>query len=195
MTLVRAVRADDLDGVAAIAAHYVLNSTATFAETPQTVAEWRERLGDLEGRGLPFLVAEADGEVAGYAYAGPWRPKPAYRYTVEDTIYLDPRHLGKGLGTALVGELVVSAEMARDSAAEFGHDPWAKLALYVVHGLLHLRGYDDLDEEAYRKAMAKRDDRHWVYKREGLPCRVCGTHILMEELGGRKLYWCPKDQA
>ncbi len=54
---------------------------------------------------------------------------------------------------------------------------------------------DDLDEEAYRRALAKREDRHWVYKREGLPCRVCGTHIVMEELGGRKLYWCPMDQA
>ncbi|GAA2062609.1 Fpg/Nei family DNA glycosylase [Leifsonia soli] len=54
---------------------------------------------------------------------------------------------------------------------------------------------DDLDEQSYRRAMANRDDRHWVYKREGLPCRVCGTHILMEELGGRKLYWCPVDQA
>ncbi|WP_426623854.1 Fpg/Nei family DNA glycosylase [Leifsonia sp. McL0607] len=54
---------------------------------------------------------------------------------------------------------------------------------------------DDLDEASFRKAMAKREDRHWVYKREGLPCRVCGTHILLEELGGRKLYWCPKDQA
>ncbi|RDV46592.1 Fpg/Nei family DNA glycosylase [Leifsonia sp. ku-ls] len=54
---------------------------------------------------------------------------------------------------------------------------------------------DDLDEESYRKAMASRDDRHWVYKREGLPCRVCGTNIVMEELGGRKLYWCPVDQA
>ncbi|NUU06658.1 DNA glycosylase [Leifsonia sp. C5G2] len=54
---------------------------------------------------------------------------------------------------------------------------------------------DDLDDESYRKAMASRDDRHWVYKREGLPCRVCGTNIVMEELGGRKLYWCPVDQA
>lgn len=54
---------------------------------------------------------------------------------------------------------------------------------------------DDLDEDSYRKAMASRDDRHWVYKREGLPCRVCGTNIVMEELGGRKLYWCPVDQA
>ncbi|GAA1443710.1 Fpg/Nei family DNA glycosylase [Leifsonia poae] len=54
---------------------------------------------------------------------------------------------------------------------------------------------DDLDDESYRKAMASRDDRHWVYKREGLPCRICGTHILLEEMAGRKLYWCPVDQA
>ncbi|HEY0260379.1 MAG TPA: DNA-formamidopyrimidine glycosylase family protein [Lacisediminihabitans sp.] len=54
---------------------------------------------------------------------------------------------------------------------------------------------DDLDPEAYRKALAHRDDRHWVYHRAGLPCRICGTNILMEEMGGRKLYWCPKDQG
>jgi endonuclease-8 len=54
---------------------------------------------------------------------------------------------------------------------------------------------DDLDPDDYRKALASRDDRHWVYHRAGLPCRVCGTNIVIEELGGRKLYWCPKDQA
>jgi endonuclease-8 len=54
---------------------------------------------------------------------------------------------------------------------------------------------DDLDDDSYRRAMASREDRHWVYKREGLPCRVCGTNIVMEELGARKLYWCPVDQA
>lgn len=54
---------------------------------------------------------------------------------------------------------------------------------------------DDLDDEAYRLAMASRADRHWVYKREGLPCRVCGTHISLEEMGARKLYWCPVCQA
>ena len=54
---------------------------------------------------------------------------------------------------------------------------------------------DDLDADAYRAAMANRADRHWVYKREGLPCRTCGTHIVLEELGGRKLYWCPRCQA
>jgi len=54
---------------------------------------------------------------------------------------------------------------------------------------------DDLDPEAYRKALASRDDRHWVYHRTGEPCRVCGTNIAMAELGGRKLYWCPSDQV
>ena len=54
---------------------------------------------------------------------------------------------------------------------------------------------DDLDPDAYRAAMSNRADRHWVYKREGLPCRVCGTNIALEELGGRKLYWCPYCQA
>lgn len=53
---------------------------------------------------------------------------------------------------------------------------------------------DDLDDDAYAKAMADRADRHWVYKREGLPCRVCGTHILMELAASRKLYWCPNCQ-
>ena len=54
---------------------------------------------------------------------------------------------------------------------------------------------DGLDDEAQALAMASRADRHWVYKREGLPCRLCGTNIVLEEFGGRKLYWCPKDQA
>ncbi|HWU58887.1 MAG TPA: zinc finger domain-containing protein, partial [Microbacteriaceae bacterium] len=54
---------------------------------------------------------------------------------------------------------------------------------------------DDLDDAAYVKAMASRDDRHWVYKREGLPCRVCGTNIVMELMASRKLYWCPQDQS
>ena len=54
---------------------------------------------------------------------------------------------------------------------------------------------DGLGDEAYRKALANRADRHWVYHREGLPCRVCGTNIVMEMAAGRKLYWCPRDQV
>lgn len=66
----------DLEAVAEIYAYYVSHTVITFEQTPPTVAEWRLRLDDLAGRGLPFLVADLDGEVAGYAYAGPWRPKP-----------------------------------------------------------------------------------------------------------------------
>ncbi|MFF2369520.1 Fpg/Nei family DNA glycosylase [Agromyces sp. NPDC058110] len=71
---------------------------------------------------------------------------------------------------------------------------WAKLlAIGVETG--QMMTMDDLDPEAYRAAMASRDDRHWVYKREGQPCRVCGTNIVLEEMGARKLYWCPRCQA
>ena len=71
---------------------------------------------------------------------------------------------------------------------------WARLLKIGVETgqMLTMEG---LDDEAYRKALANRADRHWVYHREGLPCRVCGTHIVMEMAAGRKLYWCPKDQA
>ncbi|MDP4509705.1 GNAT family N-acetyltransferase [Nonomuraea turcica] len=106
----------DLKAVAEINAHYVTNTVITFEETPPTVDDWHRRLADLTDRGLPFLVADVSGEVAGYAYAGPWRPKPAYRNTVEDTIYLSPEHTGRGLGGALLGELVtrsIAAGMRR----------------------------------------------------------------------------------
>jgi phosphinothricin acetyltransferase len=96
----------DLKAVAEINAHYVTNTVITFEETPPAVDDWHRKLADLADRGLPFLVADVSGEVAGYAYAGPWRPKPAYRNTVEDTIYLSPEHTGRGLGGALLGELV-----------------------------------------------------------------------------------------
>jgi endonuclease-8 len=71
---------------------------------------------------------------------------------------------------------------------------WAKLLRIGVE-TGQMMTMDGLDDEAYRAAMANRADRHWVYKREGLPCRVCGTNIVMEELGARKLYWCPYCQA
>ena len=71
---------------------------------------------------------------------------------------------------------------------------WVRLlAIGVETG--QMMTMDDLDPEAYRRAMAHRDDRHWVYHRAGLPCRVCGTTVLVEEAAGRKLYWCPNCQA
>ncbi|MEE6261456.1 GNAT family N-acetyltransferase [Plantactinospora sonchi] len=104
--------AADLAAITDIYAHYVTGSVATFDETPPDVDHWRQRLADLTGRGLPFLVARVDGLVAGYAYAGPYRPKPAYRHTVEDTIYLAPGRAGQGLGRALLGALLPAARSA-----------------------------------------------------------------------------------
>ncbi|MEV0998070.1 N-acetyltransferase family protein [Nonomuraea sp. NPDC050202] len=109
MTKVRALTETDLPAVAGIYAHYVTTTVATFDETPLTADDWRAKAGGITGAGLPFLVAEVDGEVAGYAYVAQYRPKPAYRHTLEDTIYLAPGRTGRGLGRLLLGELVAAA--------------------------------------------------------------------------------------
>lgn len=110
--IIRAAVPADLEAVAEIFGHYVSTTVITFEQTPPTVAEWRRRLGELTARGLPFLVAVQDGVTVGYAYAGPWRPKPAYRHTVEDSIYLAPGHTGRGLGGALLGVLLTQCARA-----------------------------------------------------------------------------------
>jgi L-amino acid N-acyltransferase YncA len=105
-TRVRPASADDMGVVAEIFAHYVTGSVISFEETPPSPDEWQDRLARITDLGLPFLVAEHDGEVAGYCYASPWRPKPAYRYTVEDSVYLRPGKTGLGLGRLLLTELL-----------------------------------------------------------------------------------------
>jgi L-amino acid N-acyltransferase YncA len=103
--VIRPAAPRDLGAVAAIFSHYVTSSVVTFEVTPPTVQDWRQTRDDLAARGLPFVVCECDGEVAGYAYAAPWRTKPAYRHTVESTIYLAPDRTGRGLGRRLLRAL------------------------------------------------------------------------------------------
>jgi L-amino acid N-acyltransferase YncA len=118
--VVRVAAPADAEPVAAIFAHYVATSVATFEEVAPTAEDWRLRLAELAGLNLPFLVAEADGgeglegagSVCGFAYASPWRPKPAYRHTVEDTVYLSPGHTGRGIGSALLGGLLARCAAA-----------------------------------------------------------------------------------
>jgi L-amino acid N-acyltransferase YncA len=110
--VIRPVTADDLGAVAAIFGHYVTSSVVTFEITPPTVGYWRRARGDLARRGLPFLVCERAGQVVGYAYAAPWRAKPAYRHTVESTIYLAPDHTGQGLGRRLLTALLTECAQA-----------------------------------------------------------------------------------
>src|SRR5207302_9233216 len=99
--VVRAAVPADAEPVAAIFAHYVATSVATFEEVAPAAADWRQRIGDRTARNLPFLVAEDRGSVCGYAYASPWRPKSAYRYTVEDSVFLSPGCTGRRIGSAL----------------------------------------------------------------------------------------------
>jgi L-amino acid N-acyltransferase YncA len=103
--VIRPATPGDFDAVATIFSHYVTSSVITFEVTPPTAEYWRRTRDDLAARGLPFVVCECDGEVAGYAYAAPWRSKPAYRHTVESTIYLAPDHTGRGLGRRLLRAL------------------------------------------------------------------------------------------
>jgi L-amino acid N-acyltransferase YncA len=134
---VRPATARDLGAIAGIFAHYVTDSVITFEESPPTVTQWRRQLDRLAERQLPFLVADVAGLAAGYAYASPWRPKPAYRHTVEDSVYLDPGHRGRGLGRLLLEELLAgcAAAGARQVIAVIADtgDP-ASLALHRACG-------------------------------------------------------------
>ncbi|MBN1091231.1 N-acetyltransferase [Blastococcus sp. TML/M2B] len=109
---IRPATAEDLAAVAAVYAHHVEHGVATFdLEAPGT-AWWAAKLADLDSAGWPFLVAEDDGELLGFAYLAPWRIKPAYRQTVEDTIYLAPGRTGRGTGRVLLGELLARGRVA-----------------------------------------------------------------------------------
>ena len=111
MTAIRSATGADASAVAAIYGHHVLNGLGTFEEVPPSDAEIGARIAAVLERGLPYLVATDDaGAVIGFAYAAPFRPRAAYRYTVEDSVYIDPAHLGRGVGKALVGAVIAACE-------------------------------------------------------------------------------------
>jgi phosphinothricin acetyltransferase len=107
---IRPAVAADLPHIQRIYAHHVLTGLASFEETPPDLADMTRRWQTIVETGLPYVVTECpDGEIAGYAYAGPYRPRSAYRFTVEDSIYLDPAFQGRGLGRALLTRLITDA--------------------------------------------------------------------------------------
>lgn len=107
--IVRSAAAGDFSRIAEIYRYYVSAHLATFEETPPDENEMRERWRKINGVGLPYLIAEVKGVVAGYAYASPYRPRHAYRYTVEDSIYIDPGYRRQGIGRQLLGQLIEAA--------------------------------------------------------------------------------------
>jgi phosphinothricin acetyltransferase len=107
--IVRAAEAADLDAIAAIYGHHVLNGFGTFEEIPPDLADMAARKAAVDALGLPYLVAD-DGAVVGYAYATRFRPRAAYRFTVEDSVYVAADQMGRGIGKALMGRLIETCE-------------------------------------------------------------------------------------
>jgi L-amino acid N-acyltransferase YncA len=107
---VRAAAQGDLAAIQSIYAHHVLHGLATFEEVAPDVQEMRQRHQDIASRGLPYLVAVERGEVLGYGYCAPYRARSAYRYALEDSVYIKDGHLGKGIGSRILGDLVRISE-------------------------------------------------------------------------------------
>jgi L-amino acid N-acyltransferase YncA len=112
MPTIRPSADTDLPAITALYGHHVLHGTGTFETTPPTEVDMAARRADVLGKGLPWLVAEEGGHVLGYAYCQWFKPRPAYRFSAEDSIYLHPEAAGKGLGKLLLGALVEQAEAA-----------------------------------------------------------------------------------
>lgn len=112
MPLIRPSRNEDIDAITRVYGHHVLHGTGTFETTPPTVADMTTRRADVLAKGLPWLVVEDGGEVLGFAYGNWFKPRPAYRFSAEDSIYMAPEATGKGLGRALLAELLAALERA-----------------------------------------------------------------------------------
>jgi L-amino acid N-acyltransferase YncA len=102
----------DVPAITAIYAHHVLHGTGTFETTPPTEAEMATRRADVVAKGLPYLVADQGGRVLGFAYCQWFKPRPAYRYSAEDSIYLDADAAGQRIGNKLLSELSKEADAA-----------------------------------------------------------------------------------
>ena len=112
MTKIRPSTDADVGAMTAIYAHHVLHGTGTFEITPPTEVDMAGRRMDVLSKGLPYLVLEDASGVIGFAYCNWFKPRPAYRFSAEDSIYLAPAAAGRGLGRLLLQELMAQAERA-----------------------------------------------------------------------------------
>lgn len=110
MTIIRPSQPEDIQAITAIYAHHVLHGTGTFELDPPSQVDIENRRADVLSKGLPYLVAARDDKILGFAYCNWFKSRPAYRFSVEDSIYLTPDAMGLGLGRALLAELTAQAE-------------------------------------------------------------------------------------
>lgn len=139
--LVRDSTEADLPGIQAIYARHVLHGLASFEEVPPDIADLVARRAAVLASGLPHIVAEAEGRVVGYSYAGAYRTRPAYRHTVENSVYVADGLAGRGIGSALLGELIRRCEAGpwRQMIAIIGDsENHGSIALHRRHGFRHV---------------------------------------------------------
>jgi L-amino acid N-acyltransferase YncA len=137
---VRIANDGDVAAITEIYAHYVLHSTATFEIEPPDAAEMARRRADVQQKKFPYLVAELNGVVVGYAYATPYRPRKAYRFTVEDSVYIHSEHTSKGLGKLLLAALIeecMQRGVHQMIAVIGGSDNAASVRLHERFGFCH----------------------------------------------------------
>lgn len=135
------LRDGDYASITAIYRHAVLHGTATFDVEPPSLEDVAARFASLRSQDYPCLVAEMDGAVVAYAYAGPHRPRPAYGATVEVSIYVDAQHRGHGIGTRLLAALIdeTVARGFRQALAVIGDSRnAASIRLHAAHGFAHV---------------------------------------------------------
>jgi L-amino acid N-acyltransferase YncA len=138
---VRPAAPDDFTAIHSIYAHHVLNGLASFEEAPPSAAELRRRYDEVVSQRLPYLVADFGGTVAGYGYCALYRARSAYRYSLEDSVYVRPDVQGRGVGSALLGELIRASEALeyRQLIAVIGDSAnVASIALHARLGFLRV---------------------------------------------------------
>ena len=135
---IRIAQTADAAAAAAIYAHHVAHGTASFDTVPRSETEVAAKIAECGERGWPFLVAEADGQVVGYAYATQFRDRPAYSSTCENSIYVGPGHVGQGIGTLLLDALLEAAARAgfRQMIAVIGGAEPASVRLHAAAGFV-----------------------------------------------------------
>ena len=132
----------DIPAITRIYGHAVEHGTASFELTPPDQAEIARRMSDLMDKGYPYLAAEIDGALAGYAYAGPYRARPAYRLTIEDSVYIAPEARRRGVGRTLLAALIdaAAARGFRQMIAVIGDSTRqaASIGLHEAAGFRHV---------------------------------------------------------
>jgi phosphinothricin acetyltransferase len=144
--VIRPYRPDDIPAVTKIYGHYVRETVITFETSEPDEAEMASRFAAISAKGHPLLIGEIDGDVVGYAYASTYRPREAYRFTCEDSIYLAPSAVGHGLGTTMLARLIEESSRAglKQMLAVITAERANSIRLHTKHGFRMIGTYEAL---------------------------------------------------